>query len=86
LSQDDVQVRVDLVAQTPPGVRSANAAADFWIDRILGRPMSAADRSEIVRATAQADSADAPLDGETFGKRLPLLVELVLMSPDHAWR
>jgi uncharacterized protein (DUF1800 family) len=86
LSQDDVQVRVDLVAQTPPGVRSANAAADFWIDRILGRPMSAADRGEIVRATAQADSADAPLDGETFGKRLPLLVELVLMSPDHAWR
>jgi uncharacterized protein (DUF1800 family) len=86
LDSDDVSMRVDLVSRTPGDARSPNAAADFWIDRILGRPMAASDRSEIVRAVAQADSPDAPMSDETFAKRIPLLVELVLMAPDHAWR
>jgi hypothetical protein len=59
---------------------------DYWIDRLLGRPMSPADRGEIVRAVAQADNPDAPLGDETFGKRIPQLVELILMSPDFQWR
>ena len=79
-------IRVDVVGQTPPGVRSANGATDYWIDRILGRPMSAGDRGEIVRAMAQADSPDAPLGDETFARRLSQLVELILMSRDFQWR
>ena len=75
-----------LVAQTPQFVRSPNAATDFWIDRLLGRPMAPGDRDEIVRALAQADSPDAPLSDEIFAKRLPQLVELILMSPDFQWR
>lgn len=86
LSDNDVPMSVDLMSQTPPGVRSANGAVDFWIGRVLGRQMSAADRGEIVRAVAQADNPDAPFDDETFGKRLPQLVELILMSPDFQWR
>jgi uncharacterized protein (DUF1800 family) len=86
LHDGDVSVSVDLLSQSPPGVRSANGAADFWIDRILGRPLAPADRGEIVRAIAQADSPDAPLDDETFAKRVPQLVELILMSPDFQWR
>jgi uncharacterized protein (DUF1800 family) len=85
---DDVSyaITVDLLSQTPPGARSANAATDYWIDRILGRPMAPADRGEIARAVAQADSPDTPLDGETFAKRVSQLVELILMSPDFQWR
>jgi len=86
LHDDNVAMSVDLVAQTPPGVRSANAATDYWIDRILGRPMSPADRGEIVRAMAQADSPDAPLGDETFAKRLAQTVELILMSREFQWR
>jgi hypothetical protein len=86
LKDNDVAMPVDLVSQTPSFVRSANAAVDFWIDRLLGRPMAAADRGEIVRAVAQADHPDAPLGDETFAKRLPPLVELILMSPDFQWR
>jgi uncharacterized protein (DUF1800 family) len=86
LGDDDLAVSVNLVAQTPPFIRSANGAADFWIDRILGRPLASSDRSEIVRAMAQADSPDAQLGDETFAKRVPQLVELILMSPDFQWR
>lgn len=86
LRENDRAMPVDLVSQTPGDARSPNAAADFWIERILGRPMAAADRGEIVRAMAQADSLDAPLGDETFAKRLPQLVELILMSPDFQWR
>jgi uncharacterized protein (DUF1800 family) len=85
-SSDERPMHVDLVAQTPGSVRSPAAAADFWIDRILGRSMADTDRAEIVRAMAQADSPDAPLPDEVFAKRLPQLVELILMSPDFQWR
>jgi hypothetical protein len=48
--------------------------------------MSPADRGEIVRAMAQADSPDAPLGDETFAKRLAQTVELILMSREFQWR
>jgi hypothetical protein len=86
LDDGKLSMRVDLVGQTPPSARTPNAAADYWIDRILGRPMAPADRNELVRAIAQADNPDAPLGVETFAVRLPQLVELILMSPDFQWR
>jgi uncharacterized protein (DUF1800 family) len=86
LHDNDLAMPVDLLAQTPSGARTANGAVDYWTDRLLGRPLSTADRGEIVRAVAQADSPDAPLGDEAFAKRLPQLVELLLMSPDFQWR
>jgi len=86
LHNDERAVSVDLAMQMPPGLRHPNGVVDFWIDRILGRPMAAADRDEIVRAVAQADSPDAPLGDEAFAKRVPQAVELILMSPDFQWR
>ena len=86
LHDDEVAMPVDLLAQTPAGLRSANGATDYWVDRILGRPMAPADRAEIVRAMAQADSPDAPLGDETFAQRLAQMVELILMSRDFQWR
>ena len=86
LHDDELAMPADLLSQTPTGVRSTSGAVDYWIDRALGRPMSPSDRGELVRAMAQADHPDAPLGDETFAKRLPQLVELILMSRDFQWR
>ena len=81
--------RLDAMAATPAGVRSANALADFWIDRILGRPMDAADRQEVVEFMAQGinPSFDLPLDGdEDLRHRLQSMVGLIFLSPEFLWR
>jgi len=86
LHDDVLSMPTDLMSQTPPGVRSANGAVDYWIDRVLGRQMAPSDRGDIVRAVAQADSPYAALDDDTFALRLPQLVEWILMPPDFQWR
>ena len=79
---------LDVVAQTPPAVRSANALADFWIDRILHRSMAGADRDQIVQFMAQGLNPDFDLDlgDENTRDRLRSMVGLLLMSPDFLWR
>ena len=80
---------LDVVAQTPADVRSANALADFWIDRILGRPMDAPERQEIVELMAQGfnPSFDLPLGtDEDVRSRLRAMVGLIFMSPAFLWR
>lgn len=79
----------DVVAQTPPGVRSASEIADFWIDRVLGRPMPPADRQRIVDFMAQGHnpSFDLPLDSDwDTQERLRSMVALICMSPSFLWR
>ncbi len=81
--------RLDAFAQTPAGVRSASALADFWIDRVLGRPMSAVDRQEVVDLMAQGVNPDfdLPLDTESeLRDRLQTMVGLLFVSPDFLWR
>ncbi|MEM9594013.1 MAG: DUF1800 domain-containing protein [Acidobacteriota bacterium] len=79
---------LDILGQTPPGVRSANALADFWIPRILGRQMAAEDREEIVQFMAQGINPDFDLnfDDEDTADRVRSMVGLILMSPDFLWR
>ncbi len=80
---------VDAVAATPAGVRSAAALADYWVDRLLGRPMPAAERTEIVDFMAQGHNPghDLPLDSDgATQERLRAMVVLILMSPSFAWR
>ncbi len=81
--------RLNAFAQTPPSVRSADDLADFWIDRVLGRPMSAADRQEVVDLMAQGvnPSFDLPLDTDPeLRDRLQTMVGLLFLSPDFLWR
>lgn len=78
---------LNVLAQTPPSVRSASALADFWIDRILNRPMDPADRDQIVQFMAQGFNPDFDLnfnDGDTRD-RMRSMVALILMSPDFLW-
>jgi uncharacterized protein (DUF1800 family) len=84
--------RFDALGQTPPGVRSANALVDFWVERLLGRPLSAAARAELVDFVAQGfhPDFDLPLDSNAWPyywqDRLRALAGLVFMTPDFLWR
>ncbi|MEZ5332010.1 MAG: DUF1800 domain-containing protein [Thermoanaerobaculia bacterium] len=88
--QDDADAfRLDLLGQTPPEVRSARALADFWVDRILGRAMPAAEQDEIVEFMAQGinPDLDLPLDtDEDVQSRLRAMIGLIFMSPCFLWK
>ena len=81
--------RLNVIAQTPPGVRSANQLADFWIDRIYGRSIPTEERIEIVEFMAQGHGPDFALpldsDGDTQD-RLRSMVGLLFMAPSFLWR
>ena len=80
---------LDVVGQTPTGVRTANELADFWMDRVLARPMPAAERAEIVEFMAQGHnpSYDLPVDSDGgTQERLRSMVSLIFMSPSFLWR
>lgn len=80
---------LDVVGQTPAGVRSANELADHWIARVLGRPMPAADRQEIVDFMAQGYNPvlALPVDSDwDTQERLRAMVGLLFMSPSFLWR
>jgi hypothetical protein len=80
---------MDVVVQTPAGVRSANELADHWIDRILGRPIPAVERLEIVDFMAQGfnPSLDLPVDSDSnTQERLRAMVGLIFMTPSFLWR
>lgn len=78
---------VDLRAQTPPELNRAAALADYWIDRLLGRPLQhAADRDALARFIAGEYGLDDELPADHLDWRLPGLVELILMSPDFQLR
>jgi uncharacterized protein (DUF1800 family) len=80
-------VQLNLAAQMPGGLTTANQIVDFWIDRLLGRPMDPSDnRTPIVSFMAQGFNPDLALPGSQISARLPHLVALILMSPDFQWR
>ncbi len=85
---DNGNFYLDVIGQTPGSVRSANELADFWINRILGRPMSPQDRDEIVDFMAQGINPDFDLNlqDEDTSTRLRAMVGLLLMAPDFLWR
>jgi len=85
---DNDKAYLNVLGQTPTSVRSANELADFWIDRILGRQMDAADRQEIVDFMAQGINPGFALDfsDEDTTDRLRSMVGLIFMSPEFLWR
>lgn len=80
---------VDIVSQTPPSIRTATGMADFWIDRVFGRPIPAGERQEIIDFMAAGFNPDInlPVDTDTdTADRLRSMVGLILMSPTFLWR
>ena len=85
---DDDNLRIDLLGQMPAQTRSANAVVDFWLERILGRSISAADRTTLLEFMAAGVNPDIDLDfeKEEIQDRLRSLVSTILNFPDFQWR
>jgi len=78
---------VNLQSQMPGGLTTANQIVDFWINRLLGRPMDpAAGRDAVLDFMAQGFNPNNPLPSEDIADRLPHMVALILMAPDFQWR
>ncbi len=89
VTDDSDHFRLNLLGQTPAGFRTSNELADFWINRVLGYPMPAAERQEIVDFMAQGHNPDfdLPLDSDDDTQdRLRSMVGLIFMSPAFLWR
>jgi uncharacterized protein (DUF1800 family) len=88
LDDEDQQriVRTDLLGQTPPDVRTAEALADFWISRLLNRPLSEVDRQAVIAVMAQDSDPQESLPEDHVEYVLPAMVEVILMSPDFQWK
>ncbi len=86
---DEGQYSLDILGSTPASLRTAPELADYWIERILGRPMSVSDRREIVDFMAQGRGPDIDLRRdvrERVQERLRSMVALIGMSPEFFWR
>lgn len=80
---------LDVVGQTPSGLRTATELVDYWINRIFFRPISAIDRQEYIDFMAQGFSPDIdlPIDSSSStADRLRSMVGLMFMAPDFLWR
>ena len=78
---------VDVVAQVPAGARTSNQLADYWIDRVFNRPLSAAERSMAVAFMAQGLDPNLALPwNDSIKNRVRALVGLLLWSPEFLYR
>ncbi len=94
--EDGADVVFNIVNRTltalPAGSRSATQVADFWIWRLLGRAMPAADREQCIEYLSQGfnPDLDLPLDSNDWPyywhDRLRGLIGLIYMSPEFLWR
>ena len=81
--------RLNVLEQTPANVRTARGLADFWIHRVLGRPMPEGARQEVIEFMAQGygPDADLPVDEEpALRERLQAMLGLLFISPDFLRR
>jgi uncharacterized protein (DUF1800 family) len=79
---------VDVTGQTPSDVNTARALADYWIGRILGRPMPETSRVEIIEFMAQGRNPDVRLrlSEDDVRARLVSMVSLIALAPHAMWR
>ena len=79
-------LRTDLRAQTPPEVRTPTALADFWIPRLLGRPMSDENRQAVIDFVRQGYGENDEMSDDDLNYWGRSMVALILMSPDFSMR
>jgi hypothetical protein len=78
-------VDVDYTGQNG-GNTTATTIADYWIARILGRPLRDIDRGEIIRFMQGSYGPNAVLPTNEINKRLKYMVALILSTPDFNFR
>jgi uncharacterized protein (DUF1800 family) len=84
--QEGRAVLVDVRSQTPPELRTAVALADFWTKRILGYPLPDETRQAVEDFMAGEMSNQDDLPEDEISRRLPGMVELILMTPEFRMR
>lgn len=88
--RDDNDVfRLNVLSQTPAGVNTATLLADFWIDRILDRPLSSEDRQDVIDFMGQGFNPDLVLPIDTSSSiqdRLRMMVGLIMNTPSFLLR
>jgi len=79
---------VDVAGQTPAGIETARALADYWIGRILGRSLPETSRAEIVEFMAQGRNPDVRLrlGEDEVRARLVTMASLIALAPHALWR
>ncbi len=91
------RVQINLVGQTPSlATNTCTAIVDFWLDRLIGYPVSATTRQVLIdfmRQTGRADRPPVPTSGvpdygdqAALTDRLTSLVQLIAMSPEFSAR
>lgn len=83
---DKDKLRIDCRSQMPAGILTPTAIADFWIDRLLSRPMPAEEREAIVDFMAAGRNPANNLPEDQIAERLRFMVGLILMAPSFQWR
>ena len=87
-SNNDIRnIRIEEV--TPSNLRSAVDLADYWINRILGRPLPEGEREAIVEfmADGRSETIDTLWDADSsVGRRLRYMVALIVLSPSNFLR
>lgn len=80
-------VSVDILGQTPSDRTNSNALVDFWVERILGRPLSSdSQRGRLVDFMRGPYSPSFNMPVTYIQERLPRMVELLLSAPDFQYR
>jgi uncharacterized protein (DUF1800 family) len=78
---------VDTLSQMPGALTTPNQIVDFWINRLLGRPMdTAANREAVLDFIAQGRGPNNAMPADEIADRLPHMVALILMAPEFQWR
>jgi uncharacterized protein (DUF1800 family) len=82
------EIAVDIFAQTETvPVKTAPNIVDFWINRILGRPVAAETRQTLIEFLGQGNiTQPLNLTSATTQRILQVTVSLLLSSPDFNWR
>jgi hypothetical protein len=84
--EDGGRVFVDLPAQTPHELRTATALVDYWIGRVLGRPLPEESRQAIIHFMAGDYGPEDEQEQDHINWRLNTMVALILMSPEFRAR
>jgi uncharacterized protein (DUF1800 family) len=84
--EEQYAIKTDLLAQTPAEMRTVTSLVDFWILRILGRPLKAESRQTLIDFMARDFAPDEVIPEEDLGWILPSMVELILMTPEFRLR
>jgi hypothetical protein len=90
VEESDNDIRHLRIEETTPGdVKSAVDLVDYWIDRILGRPLPEGEREGLIdfMANGRSETIDTLWYADSeVGRRLRYLVALILMSPTNYLR